>query len=70
MTKFIKRYPLTFGALVYLVLCIPATIILYFVLGAESEHEILVNYLLPFICASIVATLFELYCTKSDNSDR
>jgi len=64
MKKLIKSYPTTIISLLFLSLMIPVSIILYFALGPDKEHELTVNYGFPVISMIIIMVLFELTFRK------
>ena len=66
MKDLFKEFPATVLFVISLILMMPISIVLYFVLGADRSHQITVDYVVPTICCGFVLTLFELWLFRHD----
>ena len=68
MKDLLKEFPATALFVTFLVLMMPISIVLYFVLGADRSHQITVDYVVPTICCGFILVVFELGFFKHDKS--
>jgi len=68
MKDLLKEFPATALFVTFLVLMMPISIVLYFVLGSDKSNQVTIDYMVPVICVGVILVVFELGFFKHDKS--